>query len=396
MAKIVLVNKFYYNRGGDCVAMLNTEQLLKAKGHEVAVFCMKYDENLPSEWENYFPDEINFATRNLFDIVRTVSRLFKPADVAKKFLALLNDFKPDVVHLHNIHSYISPVVAEIAHQKGIRVVWTLHDYKLICPAYTCLNKGAVCERCFTDKSGIILNKCLKNSYLASLFGWLEAIYWNRRKLTKITDRFISPSQFLKTKMTEAGFPEDKIEVLPNFIARIVNPATSKKDYYCYVGRISEEKGIDTLLKAAAQLPYSLKVIGGGPLLDAFRNQFTHKNIEYAGYLDPENVFEIVKEARCVVMPSVWYENNPLSVIEALCMGTPVLGARIGGIPELIEEGVNGFLFTPKNIPELTEKIELCFHHFHDRYNFEKIAGQAQNKFSSETFYNKLIEIYAIN
>jgi len=392
MAKIVLVNKFYYNRGGDCVAMLSAEQLLKAKGHEVAVFSMKYDHNLSSEWETYFPDEINFATRNPFVIFRTIARLFKPKDVAKKFNRLLNDFKPEVVHLHNIHSYISPVVAEIAHQKGIRVVWTLHDYKLICPAYK-INKGVVCERCFTNKSCVLLNKCLKNSYLASFFGWMEAIYWNRRKLTKITDRFISPSQFLKTKMTEAGFPEDKIDVLPNFISRPINPATSKKDYYCYVGRISEEKGVDTLLKAAAQLPYSLKVIGDGPLLNAFRNQFTRQHIEFTGYLDPENVFEIMKEARCVVIPSVGYENNPLSAIEALCMGTPVLGARIGGIPELIEEGVNGFLFTPKNISELTEKIALCFHHFHARYNFEKIAGQAQNKFGSESFYRKLLNIY---
>jgi glycosyltransferase involved in cell wall biosynthesis len=396
MAKIVLVNKFYYNRGGDCVALLNTQQLLRAKGHEVAVFSMQYDLNLPSEWERYFPTEINFSTRNPFAIIRTVARLFKPKDVAKKFNLLLNDFKPDVVHLHNIHSYISPVVAEIAHQKGIRVVWTLHDYKLICPAYSCLRKGTPCEYCFTNKATILQNKCLKNSYIASFFGWLEALYWNRKKLTKTTDRFISPSRFLKTKMTVAGFPEDKIIVIPNFMPQIINSAISKKDYYCYVGRISEEKGIDTLLKAASALPYLLKVIGDGPLLDTLRTKYNHENIEFLGYLQSEQVFEIVKHARFMVLPSIWYENNPFSIIEALCMGTPVLGARIGGIPELIEENVNGFLFTPKNITELTEKIELCFRYFHEGYYFGKIAEQAQNKFSSESFYNKIIEIYALN
>ena len=396
MAKILLINKFYYNRGGDCMAVLNTEQLLKAHGHEVAIFSMKYEQNLPSAWEIYFPEKINFATRNPFAISRTIARLFKPKDVAKQFNKLLDDFKPDVVHLHNIHSYISPVVAEIAHQKGIRVVWTMHDYKLICPAYTCLNHGTVCEQCFTDKSRILINKCLRNSFLASLFGWLEAIYWNRTKLAKSTDCFISPSQFLKTKMVAAGFPAEKIEVLPNFMPQIIDSTASKKHYYCYVGRISEEKGIDTLLKAAIQLPFSLKVIGDGPLLNVFRNEFIAENIEFLGYLSTEKLFEIVKKARCVVIPSVWYENNPFSAIEALCLGTPVLGSRIGGIPELIEEGVNGFLFTPKNILELKEKIDLCFSHFHDGYTFEKIARQAQNKFSSETFYNKLIEIYALN
>jgi len=396
MAKILLINKFYYNRGGDCIAVLNTEQLLKTKGHEVAVFSMKYTQNLPSEWETYFPDEINFLTRNPFVIFRTVSRLFKPKDVAKRFKKLLDDFNPDIVHLHNIHSYISPVVAEIAHQKGIRVVWTLHDYKLICPAYACLRRGVTCEYCFTNKSNILIYKCLKNSYLASLFGWLEAIWWNQKKLINITDLFVCPSRFLQSKMLKAGFPAKKITVASNFMPQLISPAKSKKDYYCYVGRISEEKGIYTLLKAAEQLPYPLKVIGDGPLFEHYRKEFGCKKIEFTGYLIPDQVFEIVRYARFMVLPSICYENNPLSVIEALCTGTPVLGARIGGIPELIEENVNGFLFSPQSIPELTKKIDLCFNYFNDGYDFEKIAEQAQNKFSSETFYNKLIEIYALN
>ena len=396
MAKILLVNKFYYNRGGDCVAMLSAEQLLKAKGHEVAVFSMKHPENLLSEWECYFPDEIDFTARSLFKKIRAAFRLFTPEDVADKFKRLLNDFKPDVIHLHNIHSYISPVVAKIAHQKGIRVVWTLHDYKLVCPAYSCLRKGVACEYCFTNKSSVLVNKCIKNSYLASLLGWMEAVYWNKRKLTKITDHFISPSRFHQQKMVEAGFSAEKIEVIPNFMPKQIYPSTSKKEYYCYVGRISEEKGIDTLLATASQLPFNLKIIGDGPLLNTYRDTFTQENIQFLGYLPPDNVYEIVGEARFIVLPSVCYENNPYSVIEALCMGTPVLGARIGGIPELIEEGVNGFLFTPKNISELKEKIAICFNYFHDKYNFEKIATQAQNKFSSATFYDKLIEIYHIS
>jgi glycosyltransferase involved in cell wall biosynthesis len=229
--------------------------------------------------------------------------------------------------------------------------------------------------------------------LASALGWMEAICWNQKKLTAITDLFISPSRFLKTKMVEAGFPAEKIEVMPNFMPQKLDSSATKKEYYCYVGRLSAEKGIDTLLRAAVQLPYPLKVIGGGPLADVFRNEFTQENIEFTGYLPYDKVYEIVKEARCLVLPSVCYENNPFSVIEALCMGTPVLGSRMGGIPELIDEGVNGLLFTSGNIAELKEKIDLCFSFFHNGYNFEKIAAQAQNKFDSETFYHKLMKNY---
>lgn len=396
MAKVLLVNKFYYNRGGDCTAVLSTEKLLKAKGHEVAIFSMKYPENLSSEWENYFAEEINFSANGLSEKKRAILRLFKPKDVVKKFNALLNDFKPDIIHLHNIHSYISPIVAEIAYKKNIRVVWTLHDYKLICPAYSCLRNGKNCEYCFTDKTKVLTNKCLKNSYMASLLGWLEAEFWNKKKLAQITNYFISPSHFLKTKMIQAGFPAEKIEVLSNFMPEKINISTSKKDYYCYVGRLSEEKGVDTLLKAASHLPYPLKVIGDGPLSSSLRNLYTQENIEFLGYLPSKEVFDIVKSARLLVLPSICYENNPFSIIESLCMGTPVLGARIGGIPELIEENFNGFLFTPQNIPELKDKIDLCFKYFHDGYDFGKIGLSAQNKYSSETFYDKLADIYNIS
>ena len=373
--------------------MLSTEQLLRAKGHEVAVFSMKHSQNIPSEWERYFPDEIDFASPHLFKKIYAVFRLFKSKEVADKFKLLINDFRPDVIHLHNIHSYISPVVAEIAHQKGIRVVWTLHDYKLICPAYSCLRKGVICEYCFTNKFNVLINKCIKNSYLASMLGWMEVMYWNKQKLTKITDRFISPSRFLQAKMVEAGFAAEKIEVIQNFMPKQINPTTTKKDYYCYVGRISEEKGIDTLLHAASQLPYKLKIIGDGPLLNTYCSNFKKENIDFLGYLSPEKVYEIVNKARFMVLPSICYENNPFSVIEALCMNTPVVGSRIGGIPELIEEGVNGFLFSPQNTSELKEKIDLCFDYFHDEYNFKKIGEQAQNKFGSEAFYKKLLKIY---
>ena len=191
-------------------------------------------------------------------------------------------------------------------------------------------------------------------------------------------------------MEEAGYSREQIEVLHNFMPEQVIPATEKDDYYCYTGRLSAEKGIDTLLEAAEKLPYKLKIIGGGPLLDGYRNRYRSDRIEFIGHTAPEKLYRIVSKARFLVIPSIWYENNPFSVIEALCLGTPVLGARIGGIPELIEEDKNGRLFAHGDITELKEKIELLFSG-NISYDYAKIASDAYNKFSPETFYNKLID-----
>ncbi|MDR1221305.1 MAG: glycosyltransferase family 4 protein [Tannerella sp.] len=391
--RILLVNKFYYRRGGDCTAVLSTEQLLRAKGHEVAVFSTIHPQNETSPWEKYFAGEVRFASPSITEKLSAAARIFHSGEVSRKFNRLLSDFKPDVVHLHNIHSYISPLVAETAHRKGIRVVWTLHDYKLLCPVYTCLRNGEICEECFLKKSNVFRYRCMKDSRFASLLAWLEACCWNRKKLSGITDLFISPSHFLKSKMIEGGFSAGQIEVLHNFLPQELSMSTEKEDYYCYVGRLSEEKGVETLLEAAEQVPCPLKIIGGGPLLDAYRNKYMNKQIEFLGHLQPDELYSTVRKARFLVIPSIWYENNPYSVIEALCMGTPALGSRIGGIPELIEEGENGFLFEAGNVAELRDKIDDCFRFFTKTYDFGKVAGEAQNKFGSGTFYNKLIKIY---
>ncbi|MDR1121470.1 MAG: glycosyltransferase, partial [Dysgonamonadaceae bacterium] len=380
-------------RGGDCTAVLSTEQLLRAKGHEVAVFSTRHPQNEASPWEEYFAGEVRFASPSITEKLSAAVRLFHSGEVSRKFNRLLSDFKPDIVHLHNIHSYISPLVAEIAHRKGIRVVWTLHDYKLLCPAYSCLRNGVICEDCFQDKSNVFRHSCMKDSRIASLLAWMETCCWNRKKLSGITDLFRCPSHFLKSKMVEGGFATGQIEVLHNFLPQKLSMSAEKDDYYCYVGRLSEEKGVKTLLEAAGQVTYSLKIIGGGPLLDTYRKKYTHKQIEFLGYMEPDELYPIVRKAQFLVIPSVCYENNPYSVIEALCMGTPALGSRIGGIPELIEEGENGFLFEAGNVAELRDKIDECFRFFTKTYDFGKVAEEAQNKFGSGTFYNKLIKIY---
>lgn len=359
--KILLVNKFYYRRGGDCIYMLNLEQLLKTHGHDVAVFAMDYPENIETEWKRYFPNEIKFTPG--VGMLETFMRMFGLGEVKRKFNSLLNDFKPDVVHLNNIHTQLSPVIARLAYERGIKVIWTLHDYKLLCPRYDCLRNGnKVCEECFADKHKVLEYKCMKNSKLASMLAYKEAMKWSREKLESYTDAFICPSQFMQHKMAQGEFDRKKMYILCNFIdiERTRRDSYDKEDYYCFIGRLSFEKGIETLIEAARTLPYHLKIIGGGPLADILKEKAKGANIEFTGYKEWPEIKEIVGKARFSVVPSEWYENNPLSVIEAQCLGTPVLGANIGGIPELIKEGVNGMCFESRNIMDLKNKIEKMF------------------------------------
>ncbi len=383
---ILLANKFYYRRGGDCIYMLNLEQLLKEHGHKVAVFAMDYPENIETPWKQYFPQNMSK--------LMAFTRPFGSAEVKAKFNKLLDDFKPEIVHLNNIHTHLSPIIAELAHNRGIKVVWTLHDYKLLCPRYDCLRNGDdICELCFNeDKSSCKTYKCMKGSTLASLIGYKEATTWNRRRLEKCTDVFICPSKFMAQKMAQGGFNSKKLVSLCNFIDidKCKKDTYEKENYYCYVGRLSHEKGVKTLIKAAQKLPYKLVIIGGGPLSDELKNETTNTNIEFVGYKQWDEIKEIVSKARFSVIPSEWYENNPLSVIEAQCLGTPVLGARIGGIPELIENNVTGMTFESRNVKELRHKIENMWHY---EFNYKEIATVSQAKYNSENYYREIMNIY---
>lgn len=388
--KILLANKFYYRRGGDCIYMLNLEQLLKAHGHDVAVFAMDYPENLDTPWKKYFP-------KNMSKLM-AFTRPFGSHEVKSKFKKLLDDFKPDVVHLNNVHTQLSPVMAELAQQRGIKVVWTLHDYKLLCPRYDCLKNGnTICETCFKgDKKACLDNKCMKGSKLASFIGFKEAIVWNRERLEASTDVFICPSQFMADKMVQGGFSKSKMQTLCNFIdvekckfsstdgTDDVELLPKKEDYYCFIGRLSHEKGAKTLIEAANQLPYKLVIIGGGPLMDELKS-VAHTNIEFVGFKQWDDIKQLVGKARFSVIPSEWYENNPLSVIEAQCLGTPVLGANIGGIPELTD-----YTFSSGNIADLKTKIEKMWN---SEFDYQQIASDAQHRYDAETYYDKLINIY---
>lgn len=392
--RILIVNKFLYLRGGDCVHSLNLKQLLRNAGHDVCFYAMSYSQNIVCEENKYFAEEISFSAKDLQGRIKAANRIIWGAGVAQNFKKLLDEFQPDVVHLNNIHSYLSPIVAKLAYQRGIKVIWTLHDYKLICPSYSCLCKGNICEACFTDKKYVILHKCMKNNLMASILAWWEAANWNKNKLSLWTNSFICPSQFMAKKMQQGGYPASKLQVINNFIGREQVQLMStvnliREEAYAYIGRLSQEKGIESLLKAASRLPYKLYIAGSGPLEAELKKKYTANNIIFLGYLGTKDTIELFKKVSFTVIPSISYENNPLSVIESMCCGTPVLGRNIGGIPELLEISSFNCLFTQdKELPSLITKM------FNTVVSADRneLSTAALQRFSSEHYYQKWLEI----
>lgn len=389
--KIVLANKFYYRRGGDCIYTMNVEKMLREKGHEVAVFAMQYPENEESEWSKYWPSNMTK--------LKAFTRPFGDGEVRRKFGMLLDDFKPDVVHLNNIHTQLSPVIAKMAHERDIRVVWTLHDTKLVCPCYTCTRDGKWCTECFTDKKAVIRHSCMHGGLPVAIIGYREIMKWNREALEEYTDLFLPPSQFMMDTCVEGGYSPEKFRVLCNFIdvtkvkgLKGEEVKRLKGDYYVYLGRVSEEKGVRTLCKVAAQMDKRLIMIGGGPLIEEIKMMCEDivAPIEFKGQMQWDEFMPILRGAKFMILPSECSENNPLTVIESLSLGTPVLGARIGGIPELIEEGVSGMTFTSGDVEDLKDKIKKMFNH---EFDYDAIAKNAVERYSSEAYYEKLMAFY---
>jgi glycosyltransferase involved in cell wall biosynthesis len=392
--KILFANKFYYPRGGDCIHVFAIKRLLEKNGHHVAIFSMQHPENLPNEFDRFWPSALEYGTKIKSNYIESIRRPIYSSEVKKKWNDLLDYFQPEIVHLHNIHSQISPIIAKESHKRNLPVFWTLHDFKLVCPAYSMLRDGKPCEKCLTDKKNVLKYKCIKNSFGGSLVAYIEALAWTQKKLEKYTTGFIAPSLFLKNKMAEAGFKAEKIRHLHNFNESLGYKADGGKgDYYVYLGRLSGEKGIETLLKVASKIKgVNLKVVGDGPLRRNLEEKYKTGNISFLGYQPKEKVLPIVAKAKFLVLPSECYENNPLSIIESLSCGTPVLGSNIGGIPELIEPDKNGMLFSPGDETDLFLKISKMMAFTHWDYN--KIANEANREFNENVFYQQLMEYYS--
>jgi glycosyltransferase involved in cell wall biosynthesis len=315
---------------------------------------------------------------------------------------MLRDFKVDVAHAHNVYSRLTTSVLDLLYERHVPILLTLHDYKLICPSYTLLAKGRICEDCKSGKFYMaVQNRCHKDSLVASAIYAAET-YFNEvfQKYRKNVRFLIAPSLFMKTKFIEFGWPEGQIAYIPNSVEpSVFEPRYSPGTYFLYLGRLSPEKGLITLIEAFMKITSdkaNLTIVGEGPI----RNQLetmarADSRIRFTGYLSGNALKKTTRNALAVIVPSEWYENAPISILEALAFGKPVLGARIGGIPEMIDEGVNGYLFETGNVDDLRKKLERILSMPDKKIsNMGQAARQkVEREYNAELHYEMLMNIY---
>jgi len=359
---LLTVNNYHYPRGGAEVVFLEQNRLFEKKGYKVVPFCMAHDENLPSPYSEYFVDEIEFGSNySLLQSALRVPKVIYSREAQVKLNRLIDKTAPGAAALHNIYHHISPSILSTLKSRDIPVVMTLHDLKLACPSYKMLASDGICERCKGGKlRNVIRHRCVKNSLALSTVVYLESsLHRMLGTYDKCVDRFIVPSQFFKTKLSEWGVDADKMVHIPNFVdAQAFEPGDSAGHYFLYFGRLAPEKGVATLLEAAARAGVKLKLVGTGPeeaSLQANAERLA-ADVEFCGYQTGDALHRLVRDARAVVLPSEWYENGPMSVLESYALGTPVLGADIGGIPEMIRDGETGGIFPSDNAENLAEVL----------------------------------------
>lgn len=362
MPRLLSINNYHYLRGGAEAVFFDEMRKIKDCGWDVACFSMKHDQNEPSPWDEYFVDEIEFSrSYPLPELLIKAAKSVYSFEARRKLDLLLERFRPDIAHLHNIYHHLSPSILSLLRQVDIPVVLTLHDLKIACPAYKMLSHDGVCERC---KGGnyrhLVKNRCLKGSLALSLLGWFEAhIHSVLKSYAKNVDRFIAPSRFYYRKVIEWGLDPAQVTYIPNTVnVNRFQPRAEAGSRYLYAGRLSEEKGIKTLIAAARTSGVGITIAGTGPEEDAlirYANQVA-ADVEFTGFLRSEKLHKLMQQARALIVPSEWYENAPISILEAYALGIPVIGASIGGIPEMIESNVTGATFESGNSDSLAEVL----------------------------------------
>ena len=348
--KVLLVNKFHYRKGGSETYYFTLAEALKQKGHEVVFFAMEdAQKNLPSEQDRYFVSNasVNGGIRSKLNMIL---HLTYSKEAYRKMRQLLQDEKPDLVILNLVHKQITLSIIDAIkdHDRNLPIFWTMHDLIAVCPSYSMRDGGGrICEKCLGGNYfPCIKNKCIKGSMLMSVLSAYEAWYIRRRKWYDQVDLFICPSAFYRKKLMEGNFTKKPVVTIRNPLPydTVYTHGMDNEGYVLYFGRLSPEKGVKTLIEAAKISGCPLVILGTGPQEQELKDcAGTAANISFKGFQSGEALKNYVKNSLCVVLPSEWYENGPYSAMEAMAMGKPLIVSENGGLPELVEDGVNGYI-----------------------------------------------------
>ncbi len=401
--RILQINNCHYRRGGADIVYLNTGKLLEEHGHMVCYFSQENIKNEETKFSNYFIKEADFFGKSFIQKIYSIPRFFYSFEAKNSISKLLNDFKPEVAHIHLYKGILTPSILKKLKEHKIPVIITLHDYGLLCPHNLMLDgKMNICKRCINASAlNCVFHKCNRNSLILSTVSSIEFIFHKTFfPFLKYFDKIIAVSKFGTEIHQESNEFKDKIDFLYNFYPELDKTKINSKkgSYFLYLGRLSAEKGINTLITAwvSKERESKLKVVGTGELFVEL-NDLTTKNdsIELLGFKTGIELINLIKNASFIIVPSEWYENNPLTIIEAFSNGKPVIGSNVGGIPELIINNKTGFVFTTKNTSELSDIIttaEKMDDKTYSDFSF-RCRKFAEDNFSDKNHYNNLIDIY---
>lgn len=360
--RLLAINNYFYRRGGAEAVFFDHMAMFSEIGWDVVPFAMQHESNAPSPWSGYFVSEIEYGRRTspLRKVAQAASIIYS-VEAQRNIARLIEQARPSIAHAHNVYHHISPAIFSTLKAAGIPVVMTAHDLKLACPSYKMLRAGKVCEDCRGGRIyNVLRHRCVKDSIPLSGLVLVEtmlhrALGLYREKL----DRVVVPSRFYLDKLAEWGWPREKLAYIPNFVdAEKYRSEWDEGDHVVFAGRLAPEKGLATLIRAAALAKQRLILAGTGPE-EAMLRQLAHSvgaDATFVGHLSGEELHRLIGQSRALVLPSEWYENAPISILEAYALGRPVIGAAIGGIPEVIQEGRTGMLAAPGDVDALAQAL----------------------------------------
>lgn len=395
--KVLLVNKFLYPKGGAETYTFKLGDMLEKHGHAVQYFGLDNPANTVGNDVGAYVTDMDFSEgvrRNL----TAPFRIVYSSEARKKITKVLYAFQPDAVHLNNIQFHLTPsiILAVEKYRKRtgrkVKIVYTAHDYQLICPSHGLFDTNIqICEKCLDGNyTHCLRTKCMKNSGAKSFLAMLDAYYWKYSRAYSYIDTIICPSRFLKGKLDAQPRFACKTVAIHNFIEPQPLTEVVKGDYVLEFGHLSRDKGTLTLLEVAKRMPDVRFLFAGYGAAEEEIKKLP--NAEYVGFKTGDALTKLISEALCTVCPSEMYENCPYSVMESQSLTTPVVGANIGGIPELIQEGITGLVFTAGDADDLEKKL---------RYFLETpgvMEAYTENckdvSFETpETYYLKMLKIY---
>lgn len=396
--RILLINKYNYRRGGAETVFLNTASLLRQHGHQVALFTTDHPKNDPSEWSQYFAHNDELRDSSTWQRIRRTPRFFHNRHAARQLRRLIDDFHPDVAHLHNIFNGLSIDILPVLHRARVPVVITMHDTRWVCMSTRFMRQPQVCRSCMrmAFAKGLWRN-CQGEGRAIDIMCTMEK--WHKNYLARPShyiDRYIFLNNYYRDLHAQwRRYFAEKSTILPNFIPIPEQWDTTHDGYYLFFGRLSCEKGLMTLMEVARRLPQlQFRIAGSGPLEKEIRAMGL-PNVRLEGFVSGEPLQRLIAQARFTVVPSEWLENNPMTVLESYSHGTPAIGAAIGGIPEIIRPGITGYLHEPANADELAACLRRADALSPDQYAEMSRASRAYalSDFAPEAHYRRLLDIY---